>query len=398
MQKNIGSILILTVLILVQFVSTVIAGDIKPNLSANDTLIYLKIPARSATAIGGSEFAAQVTNLGLEDREKAVVKEILSGNVPSFSRKLKPLKIVQTIATQKYELIFFTVCDYMAIGSEDDYLYMPMTPSTAQYLANQLGCSLPTKKIVDIVYAAADIKLHPQPIPPSDKMTTIPVFVQHTDSIKSQISQLGFERSANNIIGGHKKDVILSNKIYSTDRNYDRVVIYGWHLSVNHPIQPVYNGHIAKYADYSHGLRFISKVAFINGDSTQVAMILQDSKLSALLSDEGAISNPYYPESDIFTSMGRHANNTRIDFKLNQNYPNPFNPSTIINYQLAQNSTVDLSIFNMIGEKVITLVAKEQSAGNYFVEWNALSFASGIYFYKLKAGFFEQSRKMILLQ
>ncbi len=182
------------------------------------------------------------------------------------------------------------------------------------------------------------------------------------------------------------------------DRNYDRVVIYGWHLSENNPIQPVYNGHIALYADYSHGVRFISDVTFINGDSIQVADILKDSDLSILLSREGIINKPYYPESDIFTSMRSRSKNTQIDFRLNQNYPNPFNPNTIIDYQLPKISAVDLSIFNMIGEKVVTLVSEKQPAGNYKVEWNALAFASGIYVYKLKAGILEQSRKMLLLR
>ena len=385
-------------IILVLISAQVLLGQAGLTTSPNDTLRYLNIPERPANAITGSEFAHQVTGLNLTDREKAVVKEILSGNVPSFSRKLRALPIHQTINGKNYDLVFFTACDYMAIGSDQDYLYIPMTPSTAQYLADRLNCTLPTKKMVDIIYHNAEIKLRPQPIPPSDQMTTVPVFLQHTDSIKQQISQLGFDRSANNIIAGHKKDIIISNKIYSPDRDYARVVIYGWHLSENNPIQPVYNGHNAKYADYSHGVRLISKIVFLNGDSTQIDSILESNTLSSLLSDEGVISKPYYPPSDIFTETGSRFQNAPIDFNLNQNYPNPFNLRTIINYQLFKLSVVDLSIFNMLGEKVVTLISQEQPAGDYTVEWNALSFATGTYVYKLKAGSFEQSRKMILLK
>ena len=205
--------------------------------------------------------------------------------------------------TNSYDLIFFTVCDYMAIGSDQDYLYIPMTPSTAQYLADRVNCTLPTKKMVDMIYSKAEIKLKPQPIPPSDTMVTVPVFWHHTDSIKKQITQRGFDRSTDHIISGHKKDIIISNKIYSSERDFDRVAIYGWHLSENNPIQPVYNGHIAMYADYSHGVRFISKLAFINGDSIQVDDILKDPNLWILLSSEGVISKPYYPASDIFSSL-----------------------------------------------------------------------------------------------
>lgn len=139
-----------------------------------------------------------------------------------------------------------------------------------------------------------------QPIPPSDSMTTFPVFWQHSDSIKQQISKqqisrIELQRSADNIIAGHKKDIIISNKIFEGGRNSQRVVIYGWHLSENNPIQPVYNGHVDWYADYSHGLRLISERTFINGEPRQVSDILQDPALFDLLSNEGGIARPYYP-------------------------------------------------------------------------------------------------------
>ncbi len=377
--------------------SAAASADPPAEFIPNETIRYLDIPARPGNAMSGSEFVTQTSGMNLTNREKAVVREILAGNVPSFARKLRSLKMNQTINDTSYEFIFYTLCDYMAIGSDEDYLYIPMTPSTAQYLADRLDCTLPTKKMVDMIYAGAGIKLAPQPIAPSPAMTTVPVFRQHTDLVKQQISQIAYERSADSLIAGHKKDIIISNKIYSTDRAYARVVIYGWHLSVNNPIQPVYNGHDALYADYSHGVRLISNLAFINGVSVQVADILKDPNLAILLSHEGVINKPYYPDSDIFTSMGRLFENPPLDFKLNQNYPNPFNPTTKINYQLAKTSVVDLDIFNLSGEKVATLVSGEQAAGDYLVEWDALAYASGVYIYKLKVGFFEKSLKMILL-
>ena len=291
-------------IILILFFLQVICAQENSSFSTGDTTIYLKIPERPAHAIKGSDFVAQVTGLSIADRETAVVREILSGNVPSFSRKLRSLKIYQTVDAKNYELIYFVACDYMAIGSDQDYLYIPLTPSTAQYLADYLNCSLPTKKIVDNIYTNSEITLSPQPIPPSDKMTTIQVFGQHTDSIEQQFSISGFDRSATGIVAGHKKDIIISNKIYDPDRTNERVVIYGWHLSENNPIQAVYNGHIAMYADYSHGVRLVSNIAFINGDPIHLDDILRDPNLSILLSSEGVISKPHYPESKIFTSGG----------------------------------------------------------------------------------------------
>jgi hypothetical protein len=289
----------LQIVLLIIFYMQMLCAQPESSLPALGTLGCLDIPERPENATEGSEFVVQVMDMSIADRERAAVKEILTGNVPSFSRKFSSLIIHQSIQAKNHELICFIACDYLAIGSDQDYLYIPLTPSTAQRLANQLNCILPSKKMVDYIFTNAAIKLSPQPIPPSEKMTTIQVFRQHTDSIKQQITSLGIDRSAYHILAGHKKDIIVSNKVYSPDRNFERVVIYGWHVSENNPIQPLYNGHIAMYADYSHGVRLISRLAFLNGDSIQVDALLKDPELSVLLSSEGVIAKPYYPVSSV---------------------------------------------------------------------------------------------------
>ncbi len=85
-------------------------------------------------------------------------------------------------------------------------------------------------------------------------------------------------------------------------------------------------------------------------------------------------------------------------FYLSQNYPNPFNPSTTITYSIPQNQRVTLKVFDVLGNEVATLVNEEKPAGNYEVNFNAGDLASGIYFYKLQAGNFVQTHKMILLK
>jgi hypothetical protein len=86
------------------------------------------------------------------------------------------------------------------------------------------------------------------------------------------------------------------------------------------------------------------------------------------------------------------------DFALRQNYPNPFNPSTAIEFVVAEKSYVILEVFNSIGEKVSNLVNEEKKAGSYRVDFDATGFTSGIYYYKLQADNFVQTRKMILLR
>ncbi len=85
-------------------------------------------------------------------------------------------------------------------------------------------------------------------------------------------------------------------------------------------------------------------------------------------------------------------------FSLSQNYPNPFNPSTTIEFALPAPGFVTLSIFNILGEKVATLVSEELTAGSYKYHWDATELTSGIYFYRIQTGLFVEIKKMLLLK
>ena len=87
-----------------------------------------------------------------------------------------------------------------------------------------------------------------------------------------------------------------------------------------------------------------------------------------------------------------------VEFVLSQNYPNPFNPETKIWYSLPHSGDVNLIIYNILGKEVARLVDGNMPAGEHTVLWNASNFASGIYFYRLQAGDFVQTRKMVLLK
>ena len=83
-------------------------------------------------------------------------------------------------------------------------------------------------------------------------------------------------------------------------------------------------------------------------------------------------------------------------YSLFQNYPNPFNPVTVISWQLAVSSPVKLTIYNLIGQKVMTLVDQRKPAGKHSIRFNGARLASGIYFYRLQAGNYSSVKKMIL--
>ncbi|MDZ7262201.1 MAG: T9SS type A sorting domain-containing protein, partial [candidate division KSB1 bacterium] len=91
------------------------------------------------------------------------------------------------------------------------------------------------------------------------------------------------------------------------------------------------------------------------------------------------------------------------NYALNQNHPNPFNPETVIDYQLPRTSEVELSIFNLQGQRVATLVREYRTAGYHKITWNGTDqagqpVASGVYLYQLKAGSFVAMKKMLLLR
>ncbi len=86
------------------------------------------------------------------------------------------------------------------------------------------------------------------------------------------------------------------------------------------------------------------------------------------------------------------------DYELSQNYPNPFNPSTEINFSIPTSGNITLDVYNVLGQKVATLVNKELSAGNYKYQFDATNLSSGIYFYKLEANNYSQVKKMMLLK
>ena len=107
-------------------------------------------------------------------------------------------------------------------------------------------------------------------------------------------------------------------------------------------------------------------------------------------------------EAEVFTDAISDVNKTPLqsitDFVLLGNYPNPFNPVTAISYQIAAASRVNLAVYNALGQRVRTLIDRQQEKGEYSVSFDASALSSGVYYYKLTAGSFVQTQKMLLLK
>lgn len=101
---------------------------------------------------------------------------------------------------------------------------------------------------------------------------------------------------------------------------------------------------------------------------------------------------------DTLTSVDNNENQTLSDFYLNQNYPNPFNPNTVISWNVPFNSYQTLKVYDVLGNEVASLVNEYRTAGSYSINFNASNLSSGVYYYKLNAGNFTETKKMILMR
>lgn len=245
----------------------------------------MKIPAPPPRALTGSQFATWVSTMDSRQREQAILKEILAGDLPVFLRNLVPVELrYQPPAGQPVTATVFVMPEYLAIGSDEDFLRIPMNLYTATTVASRMGFILPTKKIVDAIYRQAAYHFSPEPMTAGPQMRSTDYYRIHNEKINVQARSLGVMPGA--LVSGHKKDVVLTNLL---DRNPGKIAIYGWHRLTGLPIQPLSTVHGACYADYSHGIRLVSETVLVNGRARSVYDVLQDPAMARALSDEGPI-------------------------------------------------------------------------------------------------------------
>ncbi len=243
-----------------------------------NTSFRLSLPQRDIVAPTGNEYYKSVFTASLAERELSAKEQILSGNVPHFLRKMT--RINTSMITPEGRIInafYFVSSDYLAIGSDNDFARIPLTPVTAQKIADSLHCFLPTRKIVDDIYAAAKVKLEP-----------VPMYIYRDSAITMYQNNLiieGQRKEQKGLIAGIKKDVVISGKI-SRSPKPNRVAIYGWHKLEGKPIQPLYTDHVDWYVDYSHGIRLVHQTIYVNNKLMDYVDVLKDPVLRGILCDE----------------------------------------------------------------------------------------------------------------
>lgn len=242
-------------------------------------------PERSSS-LGGTAFYQQAAAMKWAARDSFVLKEILAGNAPSFLKMFVPVRVaVLDSATGKtIQATFYAAPDYLAVGTNEDWARVNITPMAAQQIADKLDCFLPTRKMVDDIYKAAKLKL--EPVPMYAFRDSTPTMWHHHLIIEGQRKgRKACPPERRGLIAGIKKDVVISGKI-SRDGRPNRVAIYGWHKTDGKPIQPLYTGHINWWVDYSQGIRLIWRKIKVGNKWMDYTAVLKDPVLKKLLCDE----------------------------------------------------------------------------------------------------------------
>lgn len=245
-----------------------------------------RIPPRLANAPTGSQFAEETRSFTGRERQEAAVFEIANGNIPDFLRVLKPVRMEGRLPNGRdAAATIWVMPDYLAIGSDQDFLRFPLTMPSATAVANQFGFSLPTPKMVDAIYAQSDFRFEPIPMRPGPMMRSSDYCLRHQRMTEAQRAG----RPLGELVSGHKKDVVLTTRL---NDYLDRVAIYGWQRRNGEPIQPLSKVHGENYADYSHGIRLVWTTVWVDGVSHSLYDMLKDPNLAPLLTYEKVFQRP----------------------------------------------------------------------------------------------------------
>jgi hypothetical protein len=248
----------------------------------------IPFPDRTKKSLTGSEFYRLADTLNWPQRDSLAYAAFETGNIPSFLKRFLPVQvsITDTGTQRKITAVFYTAPDYFSIGSNDDWCRVPLTPMTAQKIADKLNCFLPTRKMVDAVHEASEVKLIPEPL--TTARDSSPTMLRHHRLIEAQ------RQGRKGLISGIKKDVVISG-LLSRGTKMNRVAIYGWHKPDEKPIQPLYTGHVNWYVDYSHGIRLIYRKIKVDGKWMDYIELMKDPVLRRLICDEEYCDFYKYP-------------------------------------------------------------------------------------------------------
>lgn len=186
-------------------------------------------------------------------------------------------------------------------------------------------------------------------------------------------------------------------KLYVQDRNSTTSECAGLWVGAQIRVfvngQKIYDTYLCQYNQLETWTPIYFGLTAVAGQTVQITFQADaaNSVWSFLYIDDVSLTNQ-------ITDVEKEKSPRPINFELEQNYPNPFNPSTTITFALPSQSFVSLKVFDLIGREVATLVSEELTAGYHSRNWNAESVSGGIYFYRVRAGNFTETKKLLLVK
>ena len=274
--------------------TTAVAGDVRYGSNGKLHKASMPIPAladKPTATLAGSDFMRRADTTAFWTLEDIIVETVTAGQVPDALRHFRKITFTTPVVDsveilrKKHKVEMWVLPDYVAIGTNDDFVRMPMGPLAAQRIADALDCTLPTPFLVDRIAEASEGHVDIFPFRPLGNRNSQPiVFQDSNNAINAQFKAYGYEFGQ--FISGLKKDIVLTYKIMTLTEYERNVAIYGWHHPDGRAQQPLFVRHGNFYVDYSHGVRLIYNKVKIDGVEYNIREVLQSPELYRLLSDE----------------------------------------------------------------------------------------------------------------
>lgn len=251
----------------------------------------LPLPERDLEMKGASELYTEWLPLNRTQRETRVLQEFRKGNVPALFRMFRPIQLTDPDDPSTSRGTAYVTMDYFSIGGDGDHIRMPVSGPLAQLIADEVGCMIPTRHIVNLIHRQADQQLAPRPFSPDNyTITSLQVFRLSHEAIENALPPV----HQRGLISGIKKDIVITNQLNNRPPP-PRVAIYGWHRLDGSAIQPLSLVHGEMYMDYSHGLRLVWPKVIIDGEEMDFSEALTHPEYHRLVSDEGPVTVQRYP-------------------------------------------------------------------------------------------------------
>ena len=281
-------------------------------------------PARPSGAPGGRAFMDTIK--GETDprdwaaRENAIIAQLVSGNMPDSLLTWIKIDLAYKTLTGSVQVL----PDYLAVGSDGDYVHVPLDPVSAQLVADKLDAILPTARICHAIYKQTPEKNRINAIErdywqdkqalrrtakPGRTQVSSAAYLEHSEAIQARMKSEGI--SLGELVAGHKKDVVISRRLLS---DVNKIAFHGFYDSKGYPHEPCYENpdrapkpscdkesavlaHHRRFSDYSQGVRLVHPWMVVNGERRKVAEVLANKDLSLLISNEGPIVPPRIPNT-----------------------------------------------------------------------------------------------------